>query len=197
MSSNHQDAGMPPQTFLHKVAAAPALASDRQADQAPDDEFASEYDEPVVVHDEPALGDDETAPISGEREPTAMEPLAVRASDLAPERHDAPEPPDDRQALDRETRDAPQPPDSRDAGDGPLLGAAAGELRNRWRQVAASFVDDPRAAVSGATDVVSEAISRWRAAIRDREQALGGDADTEELRQAMLGYRRLLDTLLS
>lgn len=202
-----QDTGRPPQTFLHKVAAAP--------DPQPQED---------------------TAPISEEPEALAQEPVAVRASELnseepgtpevpdspevpeSPEVPDSPEFPDSLEAPDApevpvsptvpdspEVPDGPQAPSNQGVPgslgttDGPLLGAAADDLMARWRQVAASFVDDPRAAVSGATDVVSEAISRLRSVIREREQSLNGrgDADTEELRQAMLGYRRLLDTLLS
>jgi hypothetical protein len=83
--------------------------------------------------------------------------------------------------------------------DGQLLGASAADLMARWRQAAADFVDDPSASAASAAAVATDAVARLQAAIREREQQLNGNGqpDTEALRQAMLSYRRILDTLLS
>jgi hypothetical protein len=76
-------------------------------------------------------------------------------------------------------------------------------LMEQWRQAAVEFVDDPRASVGHAADVAAEAVSRLEAALRDRRSAWDGNGngngqtDTEALRQAILGYRRFLDRLLS
>jgi hypothetical protein len=64
-------------------------------------------------------------------------------------------------------------------------------------------VDDPRASVGAAAQVVADAVGRLEAALRERQQAIrrqwdgNGASDTESLRQAMLVYRRLLDRIVS
>ncbi|HEY1623333.1 MAG TPA: hypothetical protein VGG16_05995 [Streptosporangiaceae bacterium] len=89
------------------------------------------------------------------------------------------------------------------AADEPLLGEAAGGIREEWRQVQASFVDDPQASVTAAAAVVADAAARLEALLRERQRGLraswdgNGQADTETLRQAMLTYRRLLTKLIS
>jgi hypothetical protein len=79
-----------------------------------------------------------------------------------------------------------------------LLGDTSG-LTERWRQAAAEFVDDPRAAASHAADVAADAVTMLETALRERRVAWdsNGNGDTEALRQAVLGYRRILDKLLS
>ena len=72
----------------------------------------------------------------------------------------------------------------------------ADQLRNRWRELQADFVDDPERAVRAADDVVEEMMKT----ITERRQRLTGEwqghTDTEELRQALRGYRSFFDTLL-
>jgi hypothetical protein len=88
-------------------------------------------------------------------------------------------------------------------GDEPLLGGAAVAVREEWRQVQASFVDDPRASVAAAAGVVADAAARLESLLRERQRGLrgtwdgNGQADTETLRQLMLTYRRLLTKLIS
>jgi len=87
--------------------------------------------------------------------------------------------------------------------DEPLLGQAADGMREEWRQVQASFVDDPHASVMSAAGVVADAAARLEAMLRERQRSLrsnwdgNGQADTETLRQLMLTYRRLLTKLIS
>jgi hypothetical protein len=107
------------------------------------------------------------------------------------------------------------------AGDGrvpdrdePLLGEAAGRIREEWRQVQASFVDDPRASTAAAAGLAADAAARLESLLRERQRALlsargrptagqqsaragDGRADTETLRQLMLAYRKLLTKLIS
>ena len=96
----------------------------------------------------------------------------------------------------------PQVPAAPD-GDEPLLGEAAGRIREEWRQVQASFVDDPRASVTAAAGVVADTAARLESLLRERQRSLrgswdgNGQADTETLRQLMLTYRRLLTKLIS
>ena len=81
-----------------------------------------------------------------------------------------------------------------------LLGDTSA-LTQQWKQAAAQFVDDPRASAGQAADVVSEAVTMLQTALRERRAAWDGSgnsqADTEALRQAVLGYRHILDQLLS
>jgi hypothetical protein len=94
----------------------------------------------------------------------------------------------------------------------PLLGDAA-ELRARWQRVQGDFVDDPRAAVSDAADLVGQTVETLMEALRQRQRQLrtlwerggvdgspaatgtSGGPDTEELRLMMQRYRALFNEL--
>jgi hypothetical protein len=58
-----------------------------------------------------------------------------------------------------------------------------------WSQLQSQFVDDPTAAVRGASDLVEQAVQRLL--------RRSGDHDTEELRTAFLRYRDLHRSLTS
>jgi hypothetical protein len=98
---------------------------------------------------------------------------------------------------------SPAPAGATPDSDEPLLGEAAGLIREEWRQVQGSFVDDPRASVTAAAGVVADAAARLESLLRERQRSLrgsldgNGQADTETLRQLMLTYRRLLNKLIS
>lgn len=62
--------------------------------------------------------------------------------------------------------------------------ADAAALRGRWHDIQSGFVDDPRAAVAAAGDLVHEAVRT------------AGEGDTEALRQALRGYHMVLESLL-
>ncbi|MGV9666296.1 hypothetical protein ACWDUL_28400 [Nocardia niigatensis] len=74
-------------------------------------------------------------------------------------------------------------------------------LREQWRDIQIRFVDDPRDAVTRADGLVAEALEQLsdRCARRREELesrwARGDAADTEEMRQALRGYRDLFDQL--
>ena len=98
----------------------------------------------------------------------------------------------------------------------PLLGDAVG-LRASWQQAAAEFVDDPRAAVADAAELVEHTAQTLIGAVQQRQRQLrgqwetgteagvsGSDAtlggasgtvDTEELRHLMQSYRALFNQL--
>jgi hypothetical protein len=98
----------------------------------------------------------------------------------------------------------------------PLLGDAVG-LRASWQQAAAAFVDDPRAAVADAAELVEHMAQTLIGALQQRQRQLrgqweigtaagpnGSDAtvgeasgtvDTEELRHLMQSYRALFNQL--
>jgi hypothetical protein len=95
--------------------------------------------------------------------------------------------------------------------DEPLLSDATG-LRERWQQVQAEFVDDPREAVGDAAALIEQTTQALVGALRQRQRDLragwergdaggttattaNGTTDTERLRLMMQRYRALLNQL--
>jgi hypothetical protein len=95
----------------------------------------------------------------------------------------------------------------------PLLGDSV-TLKASWQQAAAEFVDDPRAAVAEAADLVEHTAQTLVGALQQRQRQLRGQwengsatgvngttdqagptADTEELRHLMQKYRALFNQL--
>ncbi|WP_067563493.1 hypothetical protein [Nocardia acidivorans] len=76
-------------------------------------------------------------------------------------------------------------------------------LRGQWREVQGMFVDDPKDAVTRADQLVSGTIQALADDFAQRRQQLqqrwqhGNGSDTEELRQALRGYRELFDQLMT
>jgi hypothetical protein len=91
---------------------------------------------------------------------------------------------------------------------GPLLGDAVG-LRASWQQAQAGFVDDPRAAVADAAELVEHTAQTLIGSLQQRQRALrtqwennassaagaGELSDTEQLRHLMQDYRSLFNQL--
>jgi hypothetical protein len=76
------------------------------------------------------------------------------------------------------------------------------DLRRRWDQIQAGFVDEPRGAVEKADALVADAISklaegfaRTRAEL-DQQWKRGDAVSTEDLRQALRQYRSFFTRLL-
>jgi hypothetical protein len=67
----------------------------------------------------------------------------------------------------------------------------------QWREIQASFVDDPRGAVQQAADAASAALSALVTTLREQQASMGPAAahDTEQLRAAVQGYRRFCQAL--
>jgi hypothetical protein len=91
-----------------------------------------------------------------------------------------------------------------DGADVALLDPAdAEDLRRRWSDTQARFVDDPREAVQTADGLVAELMQTLARSFSEHKGELetqwrsGGDPDTEELRQALRRYRSFFDRLLS
>ena len=111
--------------------------------------------------------------------------------------------PSDREVnMARETsRAADSPPEEAPM---PLLTADVTErLRERWTQIQAGFVDEPRRAVEQADELVAEAIKNLaqsfanaRASL-EQEWSRGEDVDTEDLRVALRRYRAFFSQLLA
>jgi hypothetical protein len=79
----------------------------------------------------------------------------------------------------------------------------AGELRTRWTDIQASFVDQPRQSVEQADTLVAAVMQRLARVFADERQQLeqqwdrGGETNTEELRLALQRYRSFFDRLLT
>jgi hypothetical protein len=77
------------------------------------------------------------------------------------------------------------------------------ELRTRWNDVQASFVDDPRDCVQQADGLVSSAVEQLTAGFAHTRSRLeeqwsrGEEASTEDLRVALKQYRDFFDRLLA
>ena len=79
----------------------------------------------------------------------------------------------------------------------------ADQLRGRWQEVQASFVDEPRQAVQQADELVANAIKRLAQTFADERSQLEGQWDrgesvsTEDLRLALQKYRTFFGRLLT
>jgi hypothetical protein len=123
----------------------------------------------------------------------------------------------DRREAERELADRAGRRDKLDIR--PLTADQRGEYASRWEAVQAAFVDRPREAVVLADDLIVEVMERRgypvdsfdeRAGLVSTDypevvdhyrsahlvSARGGDASTEDLRQAFVHYRALFDTML-
>ncbi len=91
-----------------------------------------------------------------------------------------------------------------DDGLGPLLPESfVMELRSRWDQVQAGFVDEPRTAVQEADELVAQAIQRLAENFASARSGLekqwdqGDGVSTEDLRVALRKYRAFFQRLLA
>ena len=89
-------------------------------------------------------------------------------------------------------------------GSGPLLAQdEVQQFRSRWDQVQTGFVDEPRAAVQQADELVAQAIKRLAenfASARNKleeQWSRGDNVSTEDLRVALRKYRTFFQRLLS
>lgn len=72
------------------------------------------------------------------------------------------------------------------------------DFRQRFDQLQADFIEEPREAVRKAEELVEEAMNRMTSTMRDRLQVMRRDAesgDTENLRQAMRSLRDFIESL--
>ena len=75
-------------------------------------------------------------------------------------------------------------------------------LRTRWNEIQSKFVDEPRAAVQQADELVSEVIKKIIQMIANERSLLesqwnqGNDVSTEDLRKALQRYRSFFNRLV-
>jgi hypothetical protein len=102
--------------------------------------------------------------------------------------------------------DAPAATEAPTAADAPaaetpaLLGSLdAGAIRNRFLDIQAGFIDEPRQAVEEAGRFVDDLLRQVTDALQQQRGQLAGVTDegsTEDLRLALRGYRQFVDRLL-
>ena len=87
---------------------------------------------------------------------------------------------------------------------GPLLPQdVSQDMRTRWEAIQTAFVDDPRASVQQADELVASAIRNLAQFFADERTRLeqhwsnGSDVSTEDMRQALRHYRAFFQRLLS
>jgi hypothetical protein len=76
------------------------------------------------------------------------------------------------------------------------------DLSQRWHEIQATFVDDPRGSVELAAAEAREAVASFLAAISQRQESLlsasgraASDGNTEQLRSALQDYRAFCQTV--
>jgi hypothetical protein len=80
---------------------------------------------------------------------------------------------------------------------------AARKFRSRWMAIQSKFVDDPRASVKQADDLVADIIKNVTMSFADRRIGLekqwnsGENISTEDMRQALKRYRAFFERLLT
>jgi len=97
-----------------------------------------------------------------------------------------------------------QQPEEGDHHSAPLFGQGETEqFRSAWSDIQIGFVDEPRAAVQRADDLVARCIKRLAEGVAEERAKLepewdrGDNVSTEDLRQALRRYRSFFDRLLS
>jgi hypothetical protein len=130
--------------------------------------------------------------VPGPAPPEAAPPEAGVPEAGVPEAGVPPQPPGTPQAAGTPPQAVPAA-----AADVPAGAAAshAGISAERWSEIMATFVDDPRGSVKMAAATVAEAIDEFVDSVRARQRALesswhGTGTDTEQLRTALREYRR-------
>jgi len=79
----------------------------------------------------------------------------------------------------------------------------ADSFRQRWNDIQTSFVDEPKPSVERADQLVASVIQKLTEVFAAERSKLekdwhnGGEASTEDLRQALRRYRSFFDRLLS
>jgi hypothetical protein len=154
-----------------------------------EDQHPTGYEPPVA--DTAAERPEEVGASSGEITPTPVPVAEPPAGTPVPE--GLPEPPS---LADTDTAAAGTP--AAEAAEGSPLGSLdVAAMRNRFVDIQAGFVDEPRQAVEEAGRFVDDLVLQVADALRQqRGQLAGPEGSTEDLRLAMRAYRQFVDRLL-
>jgi len=137
-----------------------------------------------------ALGDDGRGDVLGVDEP-AQGAESFQKSDAAQ--------PD--VAADQQSRPGEHRANPTIEGFEPVFSTEHGdEVQQRWRDIQASFVDDPQDAIARAGKLTDEVLSTLSTGLENRRRTLERDVtegDTEQLRLAIRQYRLMLDHVLA
>jgi len=163
--------------------------------------------DPDAVPDGPRGETTVTEPGEAREEPDATRPADAEATAITPTPVPAAEPPADTPAPEglpepEATAGAPATTDApATAGtSASLVGSLdADGIRNRFLDIQAGFVDEPRQAVEEAGRFVDELLQQVADALREQRAQLAGATDegsTEDLRLALRGYRQFVDRIL-
>jgi len=152
-------------------------------------------EEQAEAHDEAAETREEGAEVRDEAAEAREEPAEAR--DEAAEGTPAPvaEPPAESPVAEAPTAATPD-----DAAPASLLGSLnAGEIRGRFLDIQAGFIDEPRQAVEEAGRFVDDLLRQVAETLQQQRGQLTGatdEASTEDLRLALRAYRQFVDRLL-
>ncbi|HJW61339.1 MAG TPA: hypothetical protein VJ931_17045, partial [Actinomycetota bacterium] len=144
-------------------------------------------------------------PGEAREEPDATQPAGAEATSITPTPVPVAEPPADAPApegLPEPGAAAPAATDDPAAAgtSASLVGSLdADGIRNRFLDIQAGFVDEPRQAVEEAGRFVDELLQQVADALREQRAQLAGATDegsTEDLRLALRAYRQFVDRLL-
>ena len=148
-----------------------------------------------------------TEPGEAREEPDATRPADAEATGITPTPVPAAEPPADTPAPEGlpepgATAGAPAATDAPAAAgtSASLVGSLdADGIRNRFLDIQAGFVDEPRQAVEEAGRFVDDLLQQVADALREQRAQLAGATDegsTEDLRLALRAYRQFVDRIL-
>ena len=164
-----------------------------------EDQHRTGYEPPVAeaveTREEQAEARDEAAETREEAAEAHEE--AAEARDEAAEGTPAPvaEPPAESPVAEAPTAATPD-----DAAPASLLGSLnAGEIRGRFLDIQAGFIDEPRQAVEEAGRFVDDLLRQVAETLQQQRGQLTGatdEASTEDLRLALRAYRQFVDRLL-
>jgi hypothetical protein len=94
-------------------------------------------------------------------------------------------------------------PDAEGRGEGELFPAnERNELEQKWNEIQARFVDEPRGSVEEANALVSDLMDRLVSSFSEQRERLegqwerGDDVTTEDLRMVLMRYRSFFGRLL-
>jgi hypothetical protein len=149
-----------------------------------------------------------TEPGESRDEPDPTQPVDAGAGDITPTPVPVAEPPADTAAPE----DLPEPEETATASpaatDAPAAAGTTASLvgsldtdgiRNRFLDIQAGFVDEPRQAVEEAGRLVDDLVQQVADALREQRGQLAGATDegsTEDLRLALRAYRQFVDRIL-